>query len=104
MLRAFGHMQAAPIEASLRYQIDVLKFLETRLGSHLHLLEDCQSPDHAEDLFDVWCQFWQDAFLSHFRESTRIVEIGSTAMRKTAKRLHDDERILVGNLAAKAAM
>lgn len=33
-----------------------------------------------------------------------MVEVGSTAMRKAAKRLHDDERLLVGNLAAGAVM
>ncbi|MCY1746295.1 hypothetical protein [Ensifer sp. SL37] len=97
-------MQAAAIETNLRYQMGVLRFLETRLESHLHLLEDCQTPGQAEDLFDVWCQFLQNAFVSYFREGTRMVEVGSTAMRKAAKRLHDDERLLVGNLAAGAVM
>lgn len=34
MLWAFGRMQAAAIETNLRYQMGVLRFLETRLESH----------------------------------------------------------------------
>ena len=104
MLWSSGRIQAATIEATLRYQIEALKFLESRLESDLHFLEDCQSPDHAGDLFDVWCSFWQDAVLGYFREGTRITEIGSAAMRKAAKRLHENEKHLVENMAAQAVI
>ena len=81
-----------------------MKFLENRVESDLRFLEDCQSRDHASDLFDVWCGFWQEAVLGYFREGTRIAEIGSAAMRKAAKRLHENEKHLVENMAAQAVI
>ncbi|WP_429819803.1 hypothetical protein [Ensifer sp. B1-9] len=99
-----GRMQAATIETTLRYQMEALKFLETRLDNYLHFLEGCQSPDYADDPFDSWCHFWQDAVLGYFREGMRIAEIGSTIMRKTAMRRHEDEKPLVENMAAQAAI
>ena len=104
MLWSFGRIQAATIEATLRFQIEALRFLESRLESDLHFLEDCQSPDHASDLFDVWCGFWQDAVLDYFREGTRIAEIGSATMRKAARRFYENENLLVENMAAQAAI
>ncbi|MCY1295826.1 hypothetical protein [Sinorhizobium sp. GL28] len=103
-LWSLGHMQAAAIETTLRYQIEALKFLQNRLNSDLRLMEDCQSRDHASDLFDVWCSFWQEALFDYFKEGARFADIGSGSMRKTAKRLHDDEKLLVENMAAQAAM
>lgn len=103
-LSSLGHMQAAAIEATLCYQIEALKFLQNRLNSNLRLMEDCQSRDHENDLYDVWCIFWQDAVFDYFKEAERLVEIGSASMRKTAKRLHDDEKLLTENLTALAAL
>lgn len=104
MLWSFGRIQAATIEATLRYQIEALKFLESRLERDLHFLEDCQLPDHPGDLFDVWCGFWQDAVLGYFRQGMRIAEVGSAAMRKTVKWPHENETLLVENMAAQAAI
>ena len=99
-----GHMQAAAIEATLRYQIEALKFLQNRLNSDLRLMEDCQSPDHQSDLFDVWCTFWQDALFDYVKGGARFAEMGSTSLRKTVTRLHGDEKRLVENMAAQGVM
>ncbi|WP_246810673.1 hypothetical protein [Ensifer sp. ENS09] len=101
---SLGHMQAGSIEATLRYQIEALKFLQSRLHSDLCLLEDCQSPDHQNDLFDIWCTYWQDALLDYSSAGARFADIGSTIIRKAARRLHDDEKRLVENTAAQVVL
>ncbi|QRY71063.1 hypothetical protein JVX98_31080 (plasmid) [Ensifer sp. PDNC004] len=98
------HMQAGSIEATLRYQIEALKFLQSRLHSDLCLLEDCQSPDHQNDLFDIWCTYWQDALLDYNSAGARFADIGSAIIRKAARRLHDDEKRLVENTAAQVVL
>ncbi len=103
-LWSLGHMQAAAIEATLRYQIEALKFLQNRLNSDLRLTEDCQSPDHQNDLFDVWCTYWQDSLLDYVNAGARLAEMGSTSIRKAATRLHDDEKRLVENMAAQVVL
>lgn len=62
--------QLAAIEATLRFQIEGLKFLGKRLDSHLRLLENSQQPDHINDLFDVWCSFCQNAFIDYAQEGS----------------------------------
>ncbi|WDZ81546.1 hypothetical protein PWG15_34965 (plasmid) [Ensifer adhaerens] len=99
-----GHLQATAIEAALRYQIEALKFLENRLNSDLRLLEDCQSPDHQNDLFDIWCTFWQNALFDYVNGGARFADMGSASIRKTTKRLHDDEKRFVENMAAQVVM
>lgn len=96
--------QLAAIEATLRFQIEGLKFLGKRLDSHLRLLENSQQPDHINDLFDVWCSFCQNAFIDYAQEGARIAEIGASLAKKTANRLHQDEKHLVENLAVQTAI
>lgn len=103
-LGSLGHMQAATVEATLRYQIEALQFLQNRLESDLHLLQHCQSYDREPDPFDVWSGFWQQTFLDYFKEGARLADIGTASMRKTAKRLHEEERRVVENMAAQATM
>lgn len=103
-LWSLGHIQTAAIEATLRCQIEALKFLQNRLNSDLRLIEDCQSPDHQSDLFDVWCTFWQDALFDYVKGGARFAEMGSTSLRKTVTRLHGDEKRLVENMAAQGVM
>lgn len=96
--------QIAAIEATLRYQIEGLKFLGKRLDSHLRLLENSQQPDHINDLFDVWCSFCQNAFIDYAQEGARMAEIGASLAKKTANRLHQDEKHLVENLAVQTVI
>ena len=103
-LWSLRYMQAAAIEATLRSQIEALRFLQNRLNSDLRLLEDCQSPDHQNDLFDIWCTYWQEAFLHYVSGGTRFADIGSTSIRKAARRLHDDEKRLVESMAAQVVL
>jgi hypothetical protein len=103
-LWSLAHIQAAAIETTLRSQIEALKLLQNRLNSDLRLLEDCQSPDHQNDLFDIWCTCWQDAFLDYVSAGARFADIGSTAIRKAARRFHDGEKRLVENMAARVVL
>ena len=103
-LWSLAHIQAAAIETTLRSQIEALKFLQNRLNGDLRLLEDCQSSDHQNDLFDIWCTYWRDALLAYVSAGARFAEIGSTSIRKAARRLHDDEKHLVENMAAEVVL
>lgn len=101
-LLALGSLQAEALEATLRYNIEGLKFLKNRFEQDLRLLKDIQSPDHSTDTFDLWSVFWQNALLDYSREGARIAEIGSSIATKVAKRFHQDEKILAENIATQS--
>ena len=61
-----GRIQVAAIEATLRHQIEALKFLEERLDSSVGSIEDSQLADRMNDLFEARCSLWQDAFVNYF--------------------------------------
>ncbi|MFS8116000.1 hypothetical protein QD460_30155 [Rhizobium jaguaris] len=102
VLLSLGSLQAEALEATLRYHIESLKFLKSRLEEDLRFLKDIQSPDHSNDAFDLWSVFWQDALLDYSREGARMAEIGSSIATKMAKRLHRDEKLLAENMAAQS--
>lgn len=101
-LFSLGGLQAQALEATLRYQVEGLKFLKGRFEQDLRLLNDIQSPDHSTDIFDLWSVFWQNALLDYSREGARIAEIGSSIATKVAKRFHQDEKILAENIATQS--
>lgn len=103
-LLSLGRLQAEAIEATLRYQIEALKFWKNRFEHNLRLLQDMQSRDHVNDAFDLWCSFWQGALLDYSTEGARMADIGSTMATKVAKGLHRDERLLAESMAAQTAM
>lgn len=103
-LSSLGRIYVAPVEAILGYQIEVFKFMAKRFESDLQLIEDSYSPDHANDVFDVWCSYWQDSFLDYLKEGARLAEVGSLLAKKTAARLRKDEHLWVDHIATQTTI
>lgn len=87
---SIGRLQTDPL-STVRYQIEALSFLKSRCEQELRYLQEIWSPAHVNDSFDLWCSFWQDAFLDYSKEAGRMADIGSSIAAKAAKRVHGEE-------------
>ncbi len=101
---SLGRLQTDALSAVLRYQIEALSFLKSRCEQDLRYLQEIWSPAHVNDSFDLWCSFWQDAFLDYSKEAGRMADIGSSIATKAAKRVHGEEKLFVDNLAAQTVV
>lgn len=90
VLFSLGRLQTDAFNAMLRYQIEALGFLKSRCEQDLQFLQEIWSPGHVNDSFDLWCCFWQKAFLDYSREAGRVADIGSNIAAKAAKRIHGE--------------
>ncbi|MCA1408373.1 hypothetical protein I6F26_30695 [Ensifer sp. IC3342] len=104
VLSSLGRLQTDALKAVLRYQIEALRFAKSRCEEDLRFLEEIWSPGHVNDTFDLWYVFWQNAFLDYYTETGRFADIGSRVAVKTAKHVHEEEKLLAGDLAAQTAM
>ncbi|NRP75689.1 hypothetical protein ILFOPFJJ_06612 [Ensifer psoraleae] len=99
VLFSLGRLQTDALGAMLRCQIEALSFLKSRCEQDLQYLQEVWSPAHVNDSFDLWCSFWQDAFLDYSKEAGRMADIGSSIAAKAAKRVHGEEKLFADNLA-----
>ncbi len=104
VLFSLGRLQTDAFNAMLRYQIEALGFLKSRCEQDLQFLQEIWSPGHVNDSFDLWCCFWQKAFLDYSREAGRVADIGSNIAAKAAKRIHGEEKLLAENLVAQTVI
>lgn len=95
-----ARLQTDALSAVLRYQIEALSFLKSRCEQDIRYLQEIWSPTHVNDSFDLWCSFWQDAFLDYSKEAGRMADIGSSIAAKAAKRVHGEDKLFADNLAA----
>lgn len=103
-LLSMGRFQAEAMRVTLRYQVEVLNFLKNRREQDLKLLEDLLSPDHLNETFDLYCSFWQNAFLDYSDEAARIAEIGSDVAAETARQVREEQELLTKDLAGQLVM
>ncbi|MCA1407658.1 hypothetical protein I6F26_23725 [Ensifer sp. IC3342] len=103
-LLAMGRLQAEAVRMTLRYQVEMLNFLKNRREQDLKLLEDLLSPDHLNESFDLYCSFWQNAFLDYSDEAARIAEIGSDVAAETAKQVRQEQELLTKDMAGQTVM
>lgn len=104
VLFSVGRLQMDALSAVLRYQIEALSFLKNRCEQDLRYLQAIWSPAHVNDSFDLWCSFWQDAFLDYSKEAGRMADIGSSIAAKAANRAHGEEKLFADNLAAQTVV
>ncbi|MCA1444489.1 hypothetical protein I6F07_30770 [Ensifer sp. IC4062] len=103
-LLSMGRFQAEAMRMTLRYQVEMLNFLKHRREQDLKLLEDLLSPDHVNETFDVYCCFWQNAFLDYSDEAARLAEIGSDVAAETAKQVREEQELLTKDMAGQTVM
>ncbi|MDK1387721.1 hypothetical protein QN224_20095 [Sinorhizobium sp. 8-89] len=103
-LLSMGRLQAEALRMTLRYQVELLAFLKNRSEQDLKLIDDLSSPDHANEAFDLCCNFWQNAFLDYSDEAARIAEIGSDVAAETAKQVREEQKLLTKDMAGQLVM
>ncbi|MDK1492558.1 hypothetical protein QN219_21260 [Sinorhizobium sp. 7-81] len=103
-LLSMGRLQAEALRMTLRYQVELLAFLKNRSEQDLKLIDDLSSPDHVNEAFDLYCSFWQNAFLDYSDEAARIAEIGSDVAAETARQVREEQKLLTKDMAGQLVM
>lgn len=104
VLFSFERFQTEALKTMLRCQIEMLRFVKSRSEQDLRFLADLWSPEHVSDAPDLYCCFWQNAFLDYSEEAGRIADIGSSFAAKTAKYVHEEGKLLTEDLAVQTVV
>lgn len=99
-----AHFQAAAMETILRYQIEMLTFMNNRSEHYMRFWEELLASDYARDGFDLYCSFWRDTLQDYSDEAERLTRIGSDMAAETAKQVREDQEELAEDVAAQMVM
>ena len=74
---AGARLQAQTLKSMMRYQIEMLSFLERRCELDMKLVDDLVDTDQPSDAFNVVNTFMQNAAYEYAIEASKMISIGS---------------------------
>ncbi len=104
LLFACARMQAHAFRSMLRFQLEAAGFLKHRLQQDMRLVDDLTRSNDFADAFDVFTGFFQNAATEYSGEAGKVAEIGSRVASETARKLRNEARESVEDMAARTAM
>lgn len=97
---AAARLQGNAMKAGMRYNAEGLAFLKRRLDQDMKLVDDLVESDGFKDAFDIYAAFMENAAAEYAAESSKIAGIGSKIASETAKRVREEARASIDDIAA----
>jgi hypothetical protein len=103
-LFAYARLQAHAVRSMLRFQYEAASFLRHRIHEDMRLVDDLTRSNDFADAFDVFTGFFQNAASEYSGEAEKVAGIGSQIASETAKKIRNEARETMSDMAARTVM
>jgi hypothetical protein len=93
-------LQAQTFRSAMRFQIELLGFLKNRFEQDVKFVDELVASSELNDAFDVVADFMQKATAEYASEAGKMASIGSKLTSEAARKMREQAKDAVEDLAA----